>query len=225
MNPIIEVKNLSAFYENKAVFENLSFEVQDGDCLCIIGENGSGKTTLMRCLLGLPVKHTGKINYNGISGKDIGYLPQRTVTGNDFPASVEEIIMSGFSGKSVLGLPYKRSFRKTALENMEILEITDLKDRSYSELSGGQQQKVLLCRAMCAKDKLILLDEPVTGLDSESQAELYRLIKKLNDSGVTVIMISHDIKECEQIAKHILNISGEHTDFYSPSEREEEDKQ
>lgn len=225
MNSVIEVQSLSAFYENKCIFSNLSFEVEDGDCLCIIGENGSGKTTLMRCLLGLPVKHTGKIIYNGISAKDVGYLPQRTVTGNDFPASVEEIIMSGFSGKSIFGLPYKKAFKKAALENMRILEISNLKDRSYSELSGGQQQKVLLCRAMCAKDKLLLLDEPVTGLDRESQEELYRLIKKLNDNGVTVIMISHDITGCEQIAKHILNISGEHADFYSLSESEENQEQ
>ncbi len=202
---LISVENLSAFYENRQIFKDLSFTVNEGDYLCIIGENGSGKTTLMRLILGFKLKHTGSITFKNFTNREIGYLPQRTVTETDFPASVMEVILSGFGGKSFLGFNKKEHYVK-ARGNMKYLEIENLENRFFSELSGGQQQKVLLCRAMCAAKKLLLLDEPVAALDTDSKKELYQLIKKLNSDGMTIIMISHDLKRALEESSHILNI-------------------
>ena len=204
---LISVKNLSAFYENREIFSNLSFNIADGDYLCILGENGSGKTTLMRCMLGFDVKTSGEILFNGFSKKEIGYLPQRSETVSDFPASVTEVVMSGFAGKGFLGMLYKKEQKQKAYENMKRLEIFDLKDKAFNKLSGGQQQKVLLCRALCAAKKALLLDEPVTGLDANSAEEMYALIDKLNREGMTVIMISHDIETARSKGTHILHIA------------------
>lgn len=214
---LISVNNLSAFYENRQIFKDLNFSVNEGDYLCITGENGSGKTTLMRLILGFKLKHTGSISFEGFTNKEIGYLPQRTVTETDFPASVVEVILSGFCGKNFLGFAKKEHYIK-ARQNMEYLEIKDLENRFFSELSGGQQQKVLLCRAMCAAKKLLLLDEPVAALDAESKKELYRLIEKLNNDGLTIIMISHDIKNIQGRASHILNIEESGYTFLKTSE-------
>lgn len=204
---LITVQGLTVSYENNTVFHNLSFKVEDGDYLCILGENGSGKTTLMRCMLGFGIRHSGTITCHGFSRRQIGWLPQRTETKKDFPASVSEVVLSGFGGKSLFGLRYTGAQRQQALKNMELLEILPLKDRSFKELSGGQQQKVLLCRALCAADRVLLLDEPVTGLDIASQNELYALIKKLNHNGMTIIMISHDVRRSLCEADTILHIA------------------
>lgn len=215
---IIDVKGLTAYYENRPIFTNLDFSVENGDFLFVVGENGSGKTTLMRCLLGLKVKHTGNIVFNGISRREIGYLPQKTEYQNDFPASVFEVVTSGLSGSGLLGLPLSKKKRLIAEEKMKMLEILDLKDRPYGALSGGQQQKVLLCRALCATGKALLLDEPTTALDAVSKDELYSLISKLNDSKTAVIVISHDIDRAVSNAKHILHVSEESGFFGTPEE-------
>ncbi len=215
---LITVRGLSAFYENKKVFENLSFKVKRGEYLCVLGENGSGKTTLMRCMLGLPVKHTGSIVYNGIGKKDIGWLPQRTEAQKDFPASVLEVVLSGFSGVQRFGFFYGKGYRAQALSQMERLDILPLKNRSFKELSGGQQQRVLLCRALCAAGSIILLDEPATGLDTATRDELYDTVKGLHQSGVTVIMISHDVERSLAAADKILSISENGNFFGTPDE-------
>ena len=204
---LIEVKNLSAFYENRKVFENVSFTIEKGDYLCIIGENGSGKTTLMKTVLGMKIKHTGHIEFKGFTKREIGWLPQKTQTQKDFPASVEEVVMSGFAGKGVFGTHYNKDLKEQALKNMQILDISGIAEKSFSELSGGQQQKVLLCRALCAAKKVLLLDEPTTSLDRSAAEEIYKLVRKLNDSGLAVIMISHDINRALSESKHILNLS------------------
>lgn len=204
---LIEVKNLSAFYENRKVFENVSFTVEKGDYLCIIGENGSGKTTLMKTVLGMKIKHTGHIEFKGFTKREIGWLPQKTQTQKDFPASVKEVVMSGFAGKGVFGTHYNKALKEQALKNMQILDISGIAEKSFSELSGGQQQKVLLCRALCAAKKVLLLDEPTTSLDRSAAEEIYKLVRKLNDSGLAVIMISHDINRALSESKHILNLS------------------
>lgn len=204
---IIEVENLSAFYENKKVFENLSFTVAEGDYICIVGENGSGKTTLMKVLLGLDVKHTGTVKFNGFKRREIGWLPQRTQHQKDFPASVTEVVMSGFAGNSFLGVKYSKSQKEQAIKNMRLLGIENIAEKSFSELSGGQQQKVLLCRALCSAKKVLLLDEPVTSLDTTTTDEMYNIIKKLNDNGLAIIMISHDIVRASDEAKHIISFS------------------
>lgn len=216
--PLIELKNLSAFYESKKVFEKLSFTIEEGDYLCILGENGSGKTTLMKTMLGFDIKHTGSIKFNGFTNKEIGWLPQRTQHQKDFPASVKEVVLSGFAGKGVFGAVYKKVQKTKAKQNMELLGISSIAEKSFSELSGGQQQKVLLCRALCAAKKVLLLDEPVTSLDEAAAEELYDIIKKLNNNGLAVIMISHDVVHAVNTSKHILKLSND--DFFFGTKEE-----
>ena len=217
---IIEVKNLSAFYENRKVFENVEFSVTEGDYLCIIGENGSGKTTLMKTLLGFDIKHTGQIIFKGFKKQEIGWLPQKTQHQSDFPASVSEVVMSGFAGGGFLGFGYSKSQKQRAANNMQLLGIDSIAEKSFSELSGGQQQKVLLCRALCAAKKVLLLDEPVTSLDETAAQEMYEIIKKLNSSGLAVVMISHDARAIDN-AKHILSLSEKSFFFGTRQEYEE----
>ncbi len=214
---LISVNDLSVSFHGRTVFEGLNFSVSEGDYLCILGENGSGKTTLMRCVLGAPVRYSGTIEMNGLSRRTIGWLPQRTELKSDFPASVWEVVLSGFAGKGIFGLFYSAAQRKTAKKNMEILELTDLEKRSFAELSGGQQQRVLLCRALCAADRVLLLDEPVTGLDVAATRELYAQIRKLHADGMTVLMISHDMENALAQATHVLHIA-DHGYFYGTTQ-------
>ncbi|MBR7070770.1 MAG: metal ABC transporter ATP-binding protein [Clostridia bacterium] len=221
----IRVENLTAYYEKNAVFENLNFTVEQGDYLVILGENGSGKTTLMRYLLGLGIRFTGKISYNGFSRRQIGWLPQRTETQKDFPADVSEVVLSGFSGKGTLGIRYRKESRKQAAAYLKALGLSDLKNRSFRELSGGQQQRVLLCRALCAADRVLLLDEPVAGLDAPSQNELYETIRQLHRQGMTILMISHEIDRALQDATRVLHLGKEDFFFGSSEEYRESDFQ
>ncbi|MCR5594631.1 MAG: ABC transporter ATP-binding protein [Lachnospiraceae bacterium] len=208
---LIKAENLSVGYDGMAVGENINFSVNAGDYLCIVGENGSGKSTLMKTLLGLQKPISGCIVIGeGLKQTDIGYLPQQTVVQKDFPASVYEIVMSGCQSRTGLRPFYNKEERALAIENMERMGITELKDRCYRELSGGQQQRVLLARALCATKRILLLDEPVSGLDPKVTAEMYDLIKTLNDEGITIIMISHDIAAAMKYASHILHIG----DYY-----------
>ncbi|MCH5205305.1 MAG: metal ABC transporter ATP-binding protein [Oscillospiraceae bacterium] len=202
---LIKTENLSMSYENMTVIENLSFEVNSGDYLCIVGENGSGKSTLIKALLGLKKPSVGAITFgDGLLQKEIGYLPQQTNAQRDFPASVYEVVISGCLNSRGIRPFYSVKERKLTLENMSRLGISELKSRSYRELSGGQQQRVLLARALCATKKLLLLDEPVSGLDPMVTAELYGLISEINQSGVTVIMVTHDMSAALKYASHVL---------------------
>ena len=204
---LLSVQNLSLGYENQVIVEGLNFQVEAGDYLCIVGENGSGKSTLMKTLLHLIPPISGEIKIgDGLSRRELGYLPQQTMIQRDFPASVSEIVLSGCQGRLGKRPFYNKEEKKLALENMRRMGIEDLRNRCYRELSGGQQQRVLLARALCAAEKLLLLDEPVAGLDMKVTEELYDLIKQINDEGVTIIMISHDIPYAVRYASHILHI-------------------
>ncbi|EHO85717.1 hypothetical protein HMPREF0380_00841 [Eubacterium infirmum F0142] len=210
-------QNLSVGYDSKVILKNLSFEVNKGDYLCIVGENGSGKTTLIKSILGLIPTISGKLETGeGLKSNEIGYLPQQTVVQRDFPASVKEIVLSGCQGRMGLRPFYSKSDRLLAEKNMKKMDITDLSKRCYRELSGGQQQRVLLARALCATQKLLLLDEPVSGLDPRVTAEMYQTIKSLNDEGISIIMISHDVDAAVKYASHILHIGNDV--FYGTTE-------
>lgn len=203
---LIKCNNITLSYENNIVMNGLSFDVNEGDYLCIVGENGSGKSTLIKALLSLKGISGGKLEYgDGLKHTEIGYLPQQTSAQKDFPASVWEVVLTGCLN-SRRGLFYSGRERSEASLNMEKLGITGLKRHSYKELSGGQQQRVLLARALCATKKLILLDEPTAGLDPVVTNEFYHLIKTINDSGITVIMVSHDIESAVKYASHILHL-------------------
>lgn len=205
---LLTCKDLSLGYEGHAIVRGLNFEVHSGDYLCIVGENGSGKSTLMKTVLGLQPPLGGTVRTgDGLAQNEIGYLPQQTLVQRDFPASVREIVLSGCGGRMGLRPFYSKEEKQLAKDMMEKLGLTALAKRCYRELSGGQQQRVLLARALCATKKLLLLDEPVSGLDPKVTIEMYALIARLNrDEGITVIMISHDIGAAVRYASHILHI-------------------
>ena len=190
----ITCKDLELGYDGNVVTRDINFTVNKGDYLCIVGENGAGKSTLMKTLLHLLNKIGGSIEYGeGLKPYEIGYLPQQTVVQRDFPASVEEIVISGNLSKLGIRPFYNKEEKEAAKANMLKMQIWDLRKKCYRNLSGGQQQRVLLARALCATSKLLLLDEPVAGLDPKVTSDFYALVKELNNSGVTIIMVSHDI--------------------------------
>ncbi len=208
-------KNLTLGYGTKTVIENLSFEVNKGDYLCIVGENGSGKSTLMKTILRLLKPLAGTIaTSDGLLPDEISYLPQQTEVQRDFPASVREIVLSGCQSRCGKRPFYNKAEKQLALAAMEKLGITDLAKKCYRELSGGQQQRTLLARALCAAQKMLLLDEPVTGLDPAATEEMYELIDQLNKSGITIIMISHDIEAALKHATHVLHIGNGGASFF-----------
>ncbi|MBR0466949.1 MAG: ABC transporter ATP-binding protein [Clostridia bacterium] len=205
---LLTCEKLCLGYDNNIIVKDLSFSVNDGDYLCIVGENGSGKSTLMRTVLGLQNPISGDIIFGeGLKKNQIGYLPQQTQVQRDFPASVWEIVLSGCIGQMGFAPFYTSKQKKTADEAIKKMGIEHLKNRCYRELSGGQQQRVLLSRALCATENMLLLDEPVTGLDPKVTADMYELIDKLNkEYNITIIMISHDIDAAVKYASHILHI-------------------
>ena len=199
-------KNLIVGYEGQVVRDNINFVVNKGDYLCIVGENGSGKTTLMKTLLSLQKPMGGEIIFgDGLNANEIGYLPQQSTIKRDFPATNFEIVLSGNLGHS--GFFYSKDDKELALNAMKRLHVDQFKDRCFRELSGGQQQRVLLARALCATQKVLLLDEPVSGLDPKVTAEMYELVKELNQNdNITIIMISHDLNDALKYATHILHV-------------------
>lgn len=220
---ILKCENASFAYDGRTVLENVSFSMDAGDYLCVVGENGSGKSTLIKGLLGLKAPESGTISYlDGLRSTEIGYLPQQTRTQRDFPASVSEVVLSGCLNRLGGRFHYGREEKERAAENMERMGIDELKNVSYQELSGGQQQRVLLARALCATKRLLLLDEPVTGLDPIATGEMYNLIKLVNlCDGISVIMVSHDIHEAVRYATHILHLGHKQLFFGTSAEYRE----
>lgn len=205
---LIKCENVSIGYEGQTVVKDLDFQIAPGDYLCIVGENGSGKSTLVRSLLGLKNVEKGQIIYgDGLKQTEIGYLPQQTDVQKDFPASVYEVVRSGRLNSRGFHPFYTATDRKAAVEKMDLLGIRDLARQCFRDLSGGQKQRVLLARALCATKSLLLLDEPVTGLDPIVTGEFYQLIRRINrESGIAVVMVSHDIESAVKDASHILHL-------------------
>lgn len=204
---LLDCRNVSLGYEGKAIWEGLTFQVRSGDYLCIVGENGSGKSTLLKSLLGLLRPMKGDIVLDdSLRAGAIGYLPQQTRAQKDFPATVTEVVRSGFLSGKRGRFFYTPQEKSTALMHMGKLGILELKDRCYRELSGGQQQRVLLARALCAAGDLLVLDEPVTGLDPAAADDLYRTLRYLNRTeGMAVVMVTHDIRSALRDATAILH--------------------
>jgi zinc transport system ATP-binding protein len=213
--PQLICEQLALGYDGKTVVSNLSFAVNAGDYLCIIGENGSGKSTLMKTILKLKSPMSGRIDMGeGLASNEVGYLPQQTVVQKDFPASVREVVLSGCLNRRGFRPFYNSREKKLAYDNMARLGIADLAKRCYRELSGGQQQRTLLARALCATQKILLLDEPSAGLDPKASFEMYELIAELNAQGTTIIMISHDVEASLKYASHILHIGNQAALFF-----------
>jgi zinc transport system ATP-binding protein len=212
---LITCRDASFAYEGNIAVSGLNFEVHSGDYLCIVGENGSGKSTLIKGLLRLKAPQQGSVLMgDGLRANEIGYLPQQTAAQKDFPASAHEVVLSGrLSARGILPF-YSRTDKAAVEENLKRLDIWNLRNRCYRELSGGQQQRVLLARALCAARKVLLLDEPVAGLDPVVTQELYRLIEKINrETGETIIMVSHDIHGAVKYATHILHLKNRQVFF------------
>lgn len=206
----LSCRDVSLGYEGRTVVEKLNIEINKGDYLCVVGENGTGKSTFVKTILGLISPSKGEFVYgDGLSKNEIGYLPQQTIVQRDFPASCFEIVVSGCLSHCGLRPFYSKEDKNRAVSNMEKLDILSLKKKCYRELSGGQQQRVLLARALCAADKMIVLDEPVSGLDPIATEEMYSIIKKLNNEGITVIMVSHDVAASIDYANKILHLEKE----------------
>lgn len=202
---LITARDLAVGYESHAVAQGISFTVNAGDYLCIVGENGAGKSTLMKTLLRLQAPLGGVLTFDeSLSEGGIGYLPQQTIVQKDFPASVMEIVLSGCQGRKGFRPFYSREDKALAERNLAEMGISNLSKRCYRELSGGQQQRVLLARALCAACSIILLDEPAAGLDPGASEDMYKTIAELNNHGMTVIMISHDLDAAVKYASNIL---------------------
>ncbi|MBQ9238346.1 MAG: ABC transporter ATP-binding protein [Treponema sp.] len=212
-------ENITLGYEQKIVATNISFSVDSGDYLCVVGENGAGKTTLIKMIVGLQKPLAGSmIRGKEFDARQIGYLPQQTNVQKDFPATVEEVVLSGCQSSMGLFPFYRAAERHKAAAVMRSLGVASFARRSYRELSGGQQQRVLLCRALCAAKDMMVLDEPVAGLDPAASDDLYGIVQTLNDNGMTIVMITHDIRAAVRYARHILYLGerpffGTVTDF------------
>lgn len=205
--PQLICQNLCLGYDGHEIVHDLSFEVNAGDYLCIVGENGSGKSTLMKTILSLQSSLSGSVTTgDGLLKNEIGYLPQQTPVQRDFPASVWEIVLSGCQGRRGFKPFYDKDDRRLAQSTIKKMNLEALTKRCYRELSGGQQQRVMLARALCATEKILLLDEPVTGLDPKASQEMYSCIRELNGEGTTVIMITHDINAANLYANRILHL-------------------
>ncbi len=221
MSTILKAEHICVAYEGKKVVDHVSFEVENGDYLCIVGENGTGKSSLIKAMLGLVPTCCGKAHFNLADGKKrIGYMPQQTVTRRDFPATVSETVLSGALSKLRFPKFYTRKEKARAEKYMNYLDIIDLGDKAVRELSGGQQQRVFLARALMATDELLVLDEPVSGLDVSATKDLYECLERLNrEEGITVVMVSHDMNCAMKYANKILHLDskllffGKKTDY------------
>lgn len=204
---ILEGKNVCIRYDSTKAVDNVDFQVEEGDYVSILGENGSGKSTLIKGILGLEKLDDGEIAYlGGLKKEEIGYLPQQTIVQKDFPASVWEVVLSGCISRAKMRPFYSKKEKELAKEKIEQMGITNIINNSYKELSGGQQQRVLLARALCSTTKLLILDEPISGLDPMITNEMYEVINKINKQGITIIMVSHDIQYAIKHSNKIIHM-------------------
>lgn len=219
MIPLISCSHVDFGYENHDAVIDVTMELNSGDYLCVVGENGSGKSTLMKGLLGLLKPTGGTLTVaEELKRTGIGYLPQQTAAQRDFPATVLEVVISGCLSRRGNRPFYSKAEKDLAVSNMEKLGILDLRKHCYRELSGGQQQRVLIARALCATDQMMILDEPITGLDPSASQDFYHLVKRLNiEEHVTILMVSHDIQNIVTQANKILHLQ-QNVLFYGSTE-------
>lgn len=213
---LIQIKDVSYNYPTKKdTLKHVSFDVKKGTFTCIVGENGSGKSTLVKCILGLNKGYTGEI----IKPERVGYLPQKSIIQSNFPASIEEVVLSGTIGNNIKSVFYKKEDKENAKKIMEELEIYDIRKKCFADLSGGQQQRVLIARALCATDELIILDEPTNGLDPSISIQIYELLDTLKkNDNITVLMVSHDVERASSYSDEIVELEdGEIKYIGSPS--------
>jgi len=209
LNKLVECNNLTIAYDKNIVLEKVNFEIYEGEYLCVAGENGSGKSTLIKSILGLKSPSTGSIEFFGFRKNEIGYLPQQTAVQKDFPAGVFEIALSGCLNRSGWRPFYSKEDKLLAKINLELMGVYGLRKRCFCQLSGGEQRRVLLARALCSARKLLVLDEPVSGLDPAAAREFYTTMRYINQNRhMTILMVTHDIDLALHDADRVLYVKG-----------------
>ncbi|MCL2259723.1 MAG: metal ABC transporter ATP-binding protein [Fibromonadales bacterium] len=206
----LSCKQISVKYESKLALGECSFEIDNGNFLGVFGKNGSGKSTLLKSIAGIIKPNSGTLDFHGIKKNEIGYMAQQTPVQKDFPASIYEVVISGTLCKHKHFFFYNKNDKKLADKNLELLGIEQIKHKSFQELSGGQKQRVLLARMLCTEAKLLLLDEPASGLDITTAEQLHCTLKDINSQGVTIIMVSHDIQNAVNFCDKVLHLGKVH---------------
>lgn len=214
MKNCITCETLLVSYGSDIVLKDLSFSLAQGEVLSVLGENGAGKSTLLKCLLGLLKPEAGSITPHGFSFREVGYLPQQTAPSPHFPASVFEVVLSGCLNLRGAKPFYSKKEKQIALFNLQKVGVVHLKHKRFCSLSGGEQRRVLLARALCSAKKLLVLDEPAAGLDPLATKELYRVISDLKNDGMTIIMVSHDTHGALSICDRVLHLASNHSDYF-----------
>lgn len=203
VSPILTLSDVSVSYRSLAAVSGVSFEVARGDCFCIVGENGSGKSSLVKAILGIEPLASGSVTF-GVPRDRVAYTPQSSEIARDFPATVQEVVMTGRQSGKRFPPFYTPADREAAAGALEALEIYEIRDRKVNELSGGQLQRTLLARALCAAPELLILDEPEAGLDENNAARLRGIFRTLNrERGITVVMVTHDTAGMQAYANRV----------------------
>lgn len=203
---ILEVKDLKTSYNGHVALENVNFSINEGEYVCLVGENGSGKSTLIKTIIGLHKKDSGEIVLNE-KLENVSYLAQNNLTDLDFPATAREIIMTGVQKHKTLPF-YKKQDYKQFEEVVELLKIKDFINRKIGDLSGGQRQRIMLARALIRKPKMLILDEPFSGLDINITKELYEMLDKLNkEQNMTIVMATHDLDEIKRENVRVISLA------------------
>lgn len=228
MASLVEVKDLSFNFGSTEVLSKITFSINKGDFVGLIGPNGSGKTTLIKLLLGLhkPLNGMIKINNTTIDNfsdwSKIGYVPQKATNFSDtFPATVEEVVLTGCLSQKNFPKKYSSKDRELVLEFLKKVQMQDHIKNRIGELSGGQQQRVLIARALVTKPEILILDEPTTGVDQETQSNFYNLLGELNKEGISILLISHDLGRITRYVTKVASLNktldfyGSHKEFCS----------
>lgn len=196
LEEVVKLKDVWVYYDQVPALEGVSLSIEQNDFLGIIGPNGGGKTTLLKAILGLIMPSRGKVSVLGKppqrSRNNIGYVPQHNLFDRDFPISVWDVVLMGRYGKAGLARRYSEEDRRTALEVLRTVGMLDYKNRQIGKLSGGEQQRVFIARALVSEPRLLLLDEPTASVDPAMQTEFYKLLEKLKQR-MAIVLVSHDI--------------------------------
>lgn len=216
---LISCSNLCLKYGDNVAVEQFSYEIKTADYVCIVGQNGSGKSTLLSGIVGLKALSGGKVVFEGVKRNEIGFLPQKANLKVDFPASVFEVVLSGFCARTGFFNIYSAKQKAKVVEILKTLEMENVLNCSFRKLSKGQQQRVLFARAICASEKVLFLDEPCASFDPVITMQFYRFIKKLQvEQNMAIVMITHNLNQVFGFAKTIVHLQKKPIFIGSPAD-------